>query len=71
MITRIVLDVSFENKQNQPCSKTRTFRGTSPDEAITRMREWLAQNGEELGPPQSLLPRGMVLRITGRAPRVR
>lgn len=49
MITKIVLDVSFENSRNQPCSKMRTFRATSLEECLSRVRTWFAQNQEELG----------------------
>lgn len=48
MITKLILDVSFENEHNQPCSKLRTFRGKDLEECLSRVREWFAQNQEEL-----------------------
>jgi hypothetical protein len=48
MITKIVLDVGFENNRNQPCSKMRTFRATNLEECLSRVRTWFAQNQEEL-----------------------
>lgn len=48
MITKIILDVSFENERNQSCSKLRTFRGKDLEECLSRVREWFTQNQEEL-----------------------